>query len=116
MMYSNAENDHTIIGQQLAVQEEEEKLIVIEPRRIEITDIVQSISVEKPVVEEQLGSELSGCSVEVPDEVISFEKSANYLTTYERDYKSRVLVSRNRAQPPIGRRFPSEGRVKSVNK
>ena len=44
--------------------------------------------------EGQLGSELSGISEDVPDEVTDITRSANYLTSYARDYKSDVLKSK----------------------
>ena len=43
------------------------------------------------VNDEDLGSELSGMSVEIPNEVDDVIRSANYLTNYDRDYKSGVL-------------------------
>ena len=42
--------------------------------------------------EESLGSELSGISVEIPNEIVHMHLSANYLTSYNRDYKSNVMV------------------------
>ena len=42
----------------------------------------------------ELGSELSGASEEVPDEVDDETRSANYLTFYARNYKSEVLKQR----------------------
>ena len=39
--------------------------------------------------------------------MISFCKSANYLTTYERDYKSGLLVGRRTAKVPVARQFKS---------
>ena len=44
--------------------------------------------------DEQLGSELSGASEDVPDEVNDPTKSANHLTFYARNYKSDVLKSK----------------------
>ena len=44
------------------------------------------------VPDENLGSELSGISGEIPEEVIEFHLSGSYLTTYERDYKGGVRV------------------------
>ena len=44
--------------------------------------------------DDQLGSELSGASEEVPNEVTDVTRSANFLTSYARDYKSDVLKSR----------------------
>ena len=41
--------------------------------------------------DEDLGSELSGMSVEIPEEVEDITRSANYLSNYDRDYKSGVL-------------------------
>ena len=88
------------------MNEEEEKLIEEQPR-IDINDVLPSSSaLEQEVEVEQLGSELSGCSVEIPDEVIDIEKSANYLTAYDRDYKSKVLIAKRGIYPVVGRRFP----------
>ena len=41
--------------------------------------------------DDQLGSELSGASEDVPDEVTDVVNSANNLTSYARNYKSDVL-------------------------
>ena len=46
--------------------------------------------------DEDLGSELSGISVEIPDEVEDITRSANYLTNYDRFYKSGVLFEKKR--------------------
>ena len=50
------------------------------------------------VDDEQLGSELSGASEDVPDEVTDVTRSANYLIFYARNYKSDVLKSRKSAK------------------
>ena len=42
----------------------------------------------------ELGSEISGASEEVPNEVDDETRSANYLTSYARNYKSEVLQQR----------------------
>ena len=42
----------------------------------------------------ELGSEISGASEEVPNEVDDETRSANYLTFYARNYKSEVLKQR----------------------
>ena len=42
----------------------------------------------------ELGSEISGASEEVPNEVDDETRSANYLTFYARNYKSEVLQQR----------------------
>ena len=47
------------------------------------------------LVEEDLGSELSGLSVEVPEEVVEMHLSANYLTFYARHYKSGLMATRS---------------------
>ena len=46
---------------------------------------------DSDVNDEDLGSELSGMSVEIPEEVEDITRSANYLSNYDRDYKSGVL-------------------------
>ena len=46
---------------------------------------------DSDVNDEELGSELSGMSVEIPEEVEDITRSANYLSNYDRDYKSGVL-------------------------
>ena len=53
----------------------------------------------------ELGSELSGASEEVPDEVDDETRSANYLTFYARNYKSEVLKQR---QSKMKYKFPEQ--------
>ena len=42
-------------------------------------------------VEEDLGSELSGMSTEVPTEIRDYEESGSYLFEYERMCKSGIM-------------------------
>jgi len=48
------------------------------------------------VADEELGSELSGISAEIPDEIDNEERSANYLVHYARHYKSDLLEVRQK--------------------
>ena len=41
--------------------------------------------------EVDLGSELSGTSLEVPEELTDWTRSANYLKSYHRNYKTGIL-------------------------
>ena len=72
------------------------------------------------VVDEDLGSELSGMSEEVPNEIGSHAESGSFLQTYSRSYKCDELVKRRkqRAQDaPKGFRFASErGQAKKCEK
>ena len=45
--------------------------------------------------DDDLGSELSGCSADVPEEITCFEKSGSYLETYERRKKEGFMVSKS---------------------
>ena len=74
------------------------------------------------ISDEDLGSELSGISVEVPDEVDDVARSANYLPFYDRNYKSGVLQiikrgGRNgQAAAQVRYKFPSNEENQRRNK
>ena len=61
--------------------------------------------------DEDLGSELSGMSVEIPVEIKGREDSGTYLEFYYRDYKHGELVNRRKQRAedaPKGFRFSSQ--------
>ena len=51
---------------------------------------------ESPVNAEELGSELSGMSAEIPTEVEDYCMSGSYLKEYDRECKTGVMKARNR--------------------
>ena len=74
------ETNHVLLDRNLQ-QEEELKL----EQQDNVREVADSDSNQDR--EEDLGSELSGASAEVPDEIVEIHRSANYLTFYARDYK-----------------------------
>lgn len=54
------------------------------------------ISDESPVNAEELGSELSGMSAEIPTEVEDYCMSGSYLKEYDRECKTGVMMAINR--------------------
>ena len=59
-------------------------------------------------MDEDLGSELSGMSVEIPEEVEDVTRSANYLSNYDRNYKFGVLQNIKRK----GKSGPDASQIK----